>query len=699
MGMVYAVACDSTYTGEFRPDSASFVVVSKVAEQAIPFYAYAQSTDDKVYEFSGWSEEEGGSIVSTSNPYQVNVMSHATASQTNIKVLYANFFEKNISHITLIEPTHGSYTATDSVITITDYSVMSTREKVYFSATPAEGYKLMGWYVLDENGEKSYFSSETDSYKTFQGDATIGADFIKENMPVFTIKGSDNLYTDLNAVIKDAKEGDVVSLVGDGELEAGDYEIPAGIVLLIPFDKDNTCYTGTNRPLSSVDYEEPTPYRTLTLLDGAHLYINGALSISSNMFAVNTKVPPLSSGGHPNGEYGNIVMEKGSEITVNPDAFLFAYGYILGEGRVNAKSGSTVYEAFQLSEFRGGTALDAMSEGYVTVFPLNQYFIQNVEVPMTLEQGAVEMVTSGIYVEGKSLVIDPFVFIGENGMFKLDEGSKLTKYFDPTRDRQVYELDGNASFGGIELKMNGIIVKSKNYVLPLTNNLSVFVNSGTLTINQTNGMSLLPDAELTIRKDAKLLIMDSKLYVYDSEDWGEYSGIRKNYWYHEFTPIKSPSMTYVRTSLSDAKLDIQGAVETDNGVLYTTEHGANICCSEGRGQITFNNGVMDMYTYEVEQENTSVKFIDIPVTNAKLKNSSTAAGDYTLTDDVPAGTTYYFHQETGAWDTYEIPVAIDDVVTSSDATIYNVGGIKINTLNSGINIVKMSDGSVKKIIK
>ncbi len=699
MGKVYAVACDSVYKGEFSADSSSHVAVLKAANQPVAFNAYAETTNDDMYAFLGWSEEEDGAIISAANPFQINVMSSSSATQSNVKVLYANFLEKTENNITLIVPTHGQYTATDSIVTRDEYGTMVTREKIYFTAIPDEGYKLMGWYTYNDKGEKSYFSYENDAYKTFIKDSKVGADFVKVETPVFAIRGDDKLYTDINSANADAQEGDVITLVSDGEIVAGNYTISKGVTLLVPFDDDNTCYTGIELPLSSYNYVEPIPYRTLTLLDGAHLTIDGALSISSDVFAVNTRIPPASSGGHVNGEYGNMVMKKGSSMTVSSGAFLYAYGYILGEGNVTAKNGATIYETFQMSEFRGGTALDRMSEGDVTVFPINQYFIQNIEVPLTFEYGAVEMVTSGFSVESKALVMEPFVFIGEKGMFILGEGATLTKYFDPEHDRQMYELDGDASFGGIELQMNGIIVKSKNYVLPLTNNLSVLVNSGTLTLNQPNGFSLLPDAQLTIGKDAKMIIKNSKLYVYDSDSWGEYTGIRKEGYYHLFTPIKSPSMSYVRTSLSDATLDIKGAVVTENGALYTTGDGANVCCSEGRGQITFNNCALDYYTYEIEQDGTEVKFVDIPITNAKLKNASSAENEYTLTDKVEAGTTYYFHKETGVWDTDEIPVSVGTVTNTNRFAIYNVNGLKMNTLNTGVNIVKMYDGSVRKVMK
>lgn len=697
MGKVYARDTTATYTGEFRSDSCAADYKGNKADTNMQFLAYAQSVDESRYVFSGWSETDGGAIISKDNPYQVTVTTATQATARNYKYVYANFLEKVLCKATFVEPSNGTYTATDGTQTITGSGTISTREQLSLTATPNEGYKLVGWYKLLSNGEKSYFSFEPNATFILTEDEKIGVDYIKIGTPLFIIKGGTKAFTDLNDANNAAETGDVIYLSGSATLPKGDYTIKEGVTLLIPFDSDNTCYDETNTPLSSSVVTTPNPYCTLTLAKDAKINVNGTISVSSNIYAIGTKASE-PAGGHVNGDYGMIKMEDGSSIIVNNGGKLFVSGYILGNGKIKAEDGSHVYEMFQLSDFRGGTCLNEIVESDYKVYPLNQYFIQNIEVPMTLTSGAEESVMTGFYGDGKDLTTTLFTFIGSNGLFVLEEGSTLEKYFDSENDRQVYNVSGDASIGSLSMKMNGVIVDSKSFVLPLTNNLSMTIQSGTFTINNENGIALLPDAKLTVNKGAKLLVQDSKFIVYDEDEWGEYTGIKRSKPY-QFRPITSPSMTYVRTSLSDATLDVQGTVETDNGMLYTTKSGANICCTKGKGKIILNNGEIESNTYQVVQNVTVPTYVSIPITPAQLKNTSTEDAAYTMTEDAEQGATFYFHQETGIWDNDNISTSIDKVDEANvSTTIWSVNGVKQEKLKSGLNIVKSSDGTVKKVM-
>ena len=87
-------------------------------------------------------------------------------------------------------------------------------------------------------------------------------------------------------------------------------------------------------------------------------------------------------------------MADNSSITVKNGGNLYAWGFISGSGSVLAESGATVYEFYQIADFRGGTASSNMGN---KVFPFSQYFVQNIEVPLTLNAGANEQVYSGVY--------------------------------------------------------------------------------------------------------------------------------------------------------------------------------------------------------------------------------------------------------------------------------------------------------------
>lgn len=709
MGKVYAFDTDEE-PFEYVEDSVSADVSSSVAGEMKTLYAFAKSNDDALYEFLGWSESEGGTIISVDNPYEVNIACSDEVSIVNTVTLYANFFEKGVSTMTFIPSEHGSYTATDGVSSVDGSGSFTTHKSVTFSAIPAEGYKLMGWYYVDSLGQKTYFSTENVTEKWFNIDVQVGADFIESKVPVFAVKNKSGLFTDLSEVNANALEGDVIVLVSDGELNRGSYTISKGKTLLIPFNNQFTCYDDFERPVVSNDRVQPSVFRTLTMKDGASLNIEGKMSVSADMFAIkNTQKLP---GGAPNGDYGHVLMESGSSIVLNDSSFLYAWGYITGDGRIVANAGSCVYEGFQLTEFRGGTVLSGIVGNDSLVFPFNQYYIQNVEVPMTVCYGAKEMVTTAFFADGKPFGTEPFPLIGNGGLFLLDEGAKVTKRLDTERDRQVYELDGNARLGNIKFSMRGIIVSSDDYVLPLTNNLSIFVDNGTMTIDKEHGVALLSGAELTVKKDATLRILDSKMYIYDEDVWGDFSG------FYSFVPTYSPTCTYDRGlySIGDAVLDVQGTVVTENGDLYTTSSGAKIICSEGKGQFVVNKETQDDITFQVEQRGYDLTFVPIDVVPAMLSNSSEYEGtenEFTLTSGIPAGTVLFYHQETGMWDTDEIPTAIGCIQrtgnfnlgedasvmqTSNVFDIYNINGARRAAFGQGVNILKSSDGTVKKVV-
>ena len=148
--------------------------------------------------------------------------------------------------------------------------------------------------------------------------------------------------------------------MNNGTLAAGDYTIPSGVTLLIPFDSTNTLFTTTALSGTHPDgYKTPAAYRTLTMADGAKLTISGAMSVSAkHTYAAGGR----PQGGTPTGNVGFVKMNGSSSITVNNRGALYVYGYITGSGTVTANSGAVVYENFQVADFRGGTLSTSQDE-------------------------------------------------------------------------------------------------------------------------------------------------------------------------------------------------------------------------------------------------------------------------------------------------------------------------------------------------
>lgn len=242
-----------------------------------------------------------------------------------------------------------------------------------------------------------------------------------------TFRVSETVYANLNEAIAAAKDGTDKTIVvaSDGTL-SGNYTIPTGVTLLVPFDDADTLYT--TEPEASKSIISQTAYRTLTLTDDASITVKGAISVGGKLYT--------SSSTHvckPTGAYGQIKMSDSSQITVEDGGTLYAWGYITGSGNVRITSGATVYECFQVTDWRGGSAtIKFVNPSTVKkVFPFSQYYVQNIEAPLTIEYGGAEK--AYIVAYGEKITIG---FIGTNCMFELAEGCTFTKTM--TRQQIVF---------------------------------------------------------------------------------------------------------------------------------------------------------------------------------------------------------------------------------------------------------------------
>ena len=542
---------------------------------------------------------------------------------------------------------NGSYTVDGNSITDTYTTTESSAHAFALSATPAEGYKFFAWYSETDSRN---LSTNANSSINFESDQTVYPVFISQDSALFDVGGTK--FYDLNQADAYASEhGNKIVLDTTGTLSSGNYTISAANTLLIPFDAAGTTYEETPESAGNT-WTTPKAYKTLTMSSGVALDIKGKLSLSAKHYAAGGG--ETNPGGAPTGNYGAIQMLDGSSMVVEDGASLYAWGYVYGGGSVLAKSGSNVYENMQISGFKGGTATGAMLGNAQKVFPFCQYFIQNIEVPLTFESGAKETLYSSLYLPRFERVIGTSVsFIGSDGMFRMSNGTTLTKTYYPDTDWLSFELNGSAAINALKVSLVGQSVDSGSYVLPIMNNWDFELKSGSLSLNQD--MAFLPGLTATIDKGAVMSIASGKnLYVYDSDSWNGLGVSTISY---------SPSEHKTRTAadLTDVKLTVNGTFEAD-GYFYTTGDGADIS-SDGSGKVEFTSGAgTNTTTYQVKSGG-STEYIDIPITSAKLHNGSQYAGtddEYTDTSSAAAGTTYYYHKADEKWSTdNSVKVAFD----------------------------------------
>ena len=519
---------------------------------------------------------------------------------------------------TFVPAENGTYTVDGKTVTEEYSNTQSSMTAYQVVATPAEGYQFLGWYNLTTG---KCIATAASTALNVESNCTITAKFASKTVALFETGGQR--FADLNEAVAYAqqKHQTKITLATDGSI-SGTYTIPTGITLLIPFDAAGTLYTDAPAAIRTAPASKP--FRTLTMSEGTSITVNGAISLGGRYYAAGG-----SEQGRPVGDYGYIKMADNSSITVKKGGNLYAWGFISGSGSVLAESGATVYEFYQIADFRGGSASNTIVNSGKKVFPFSQYFVQNIEVPLTLNSGANEKVFSGVYAMSTTYTTS-INFIGNDGMFKVVSGS-FTKDYDEKTDRLILTVNGEAELNSLALKLAGLSVNSASYVLPITNNISINIQSGKVTINQDT--ALLAGVEVSIAEGADLTVSSEKnVYIYDGDEWNSDNFV--------WGPCKfksvayAPGKAYNRTNadLKDAKVDVNGSLKAI-GAIYTTKGGADICSSNGTGKYV-QQGTPGTATATYQYNANGNNAVTIPITPAKLHN---ADGSYTETKTAKAG--------------------------------------------------------------
>ena len=565
-------------------------------------------------------------------------------------------------------------TKRENLVVAVTHESMSNIEMALTSDVVDDDYYFFGWQVVEADGTMKYLSYDELFTYQFTKSVSVRAEFVHKDIAIYSIVGDETntKYHDFAQVMKDAEKiykskgiyQEVVlndyrgtTQVKKAFLPKGDYEIPNGVRLVIPC-KTNKRFTEN---LSSTDYFQGAPAKTeyirWVIEEGTNITVkgNGAICVLAQI--------ACQGGDAPNGvpsNYGHIEMRENCNITFAESGMLYAYGYVTGpqSSSVIMKSGTTVKEMVQIYDWPGGTAmLEYYLGGTEKVFPISQFYVQNIEVPLVLEKGATEMVSAAILVSG--ITAFDFVFVGANsGMFRIAEGSFVKSYY-PETDRlkfitkpDVISKKGSFTLANIALSINisGIpaTIDSKNYVLPILHSYDFVMSEGTET-NIMYDVAMLPSSTLHIEQGAIVNLNkgvncfiygeEYKKIVVDGKEQGYYAG------YRELKPVVSrPGTMFTRnvSMLEDAKLTIDGKLNL-LGSLYTTSGTrdpkfANIT-SNGGGQVVYSALGTVTQTYQLPNKKPGA----IPVVPARLRNSDN-------TYVTPKASTTYTYKG-GSWQT------------------------------------------------
>lgn len=425
--------------------------------------------------------------------------------------------------------------------------------------------------------------------------------------------------------------------------QSGKYTIPAKTTLLIPKDANQTS------PRTELYRENkntiPTKaYRTLTLGKDVMLDVKGAIEVGGQQNNYNT-----TGTGRPNGDsYGWLLMKTGSHILLEGGANLYAWGFVTGNGTIDVRRGANVHEQFQVYDFEGGSeSYNQLYQNIYDVFIVNEYFIQNVEVPTTYRPGSALFGYTGFVeanIRAKLIGVDT----DEAAMFLMDETDDsddtwVRKSYDVSTDRQVYEVNNSARLGNLHLSFSGRNFKSEDYVLPITNNMKIHLLEGEMGITQST--VLLPGAEIEIDKKSTASILPKKsLFLFDYHEWDAHISTGAKFALRiECRPgaLPTASIRDVSSSvgLGNAKMNIHGTFDA-KGAIYTTESGATIISTnEDAGNVTFSTAAPSGPETPLYVHKYSGMFYQRPTLPALLQN---ADGTYEQSASTPAGKSFCY---------------------------------------------------------
>jgi hypothetical protein len=254
-------------------------------------------------------------------------------------------------------------------------------------------------------------------------------------------------------------------------------------------------------------------------------------------------------------------------------------------------------------------------------------------------------------------------------MFTLNSGY-VTKRYDGSTDRLILDIYGDVELGALTIKMQvglggASTFNSENYVLPITNNVTINVHSGKTTLGQD--VALLPGSKVTIDEGATLEIASGySAFIYDSTEWVGKGCVHAA---QDLAPIAyAPSKKFNRATqdankvfrvsvdgktypkLDDCVVDVNGNIIV-SGYLYTTNSGAQIISSKGTGSIQYiglPGTAATTYQYKYTGADNDIKgeLINVAVTPAKLMNAN---GSYTATAGAEEGTIFLYDKTKGIW--------------------------------------------------
>lgn len=518
--------------------------------------------------------------------------------------------------------------------TLVDLSTLCSAAFVNIDYTTGGTYAVR--YTLT-TAENDYYAFAFEN----AGDGEYFAPFklksVKLGDALYTIEDALAKAVSGNTVIVTANtafaSADTLSLLNEVySAEGGHYTVKEGVTLLVPFDANYS--TSPKEIIRGTNAKEANAYVTLTVSGDIQINVFGTLMVNAKRTSSGAKTSTVYL-------YGAMDVQEGATIQIENGATLEAIGYIYGKGNIVAKSGSKVYETFNMYGWKGGTiSLNIKNE----VFPLNQYTLNSLIVKTRFEAGSdyqaracitVGKEIFGIFIGKDFFAEASFASVNDTSFIQLTSGY-FEKYVDETTGDVHFDLHGTVAFNNLEVSLSTYSISTEGVQVPIPGHFKINIAEETTTISSDVQLKLLPGAEVSVGAGAKLVVQGS-LYSY-GEGCAVFDGVSgwtdgalgRGYPHNEFAGSHRVTPAPVYSVNSAAKLNVAGEVEVQDGAVFA----AGVYGKAG-GELSVASGAV--LSNKIQEDNSSdgnTGYFGVTLT-AKLESVSGA-------QDITAGTTYTY---------------------------------------------------------
>ncbi len=460
---------------------------------------------------------------------------------------------------------------------------------ITLTATPNSGYDFLYWH---EVGSSTILSRNPEYKLSLMSNRNVVAEFVPVGTYVAFGQQTNQFYSTFDAAFAD---NTTVFTFGNVTL-SDNYTVPAGKTLIVScMDNDPGVVKGRNPDGTNTAGTvgvgpDAKLYSTLTVPEGKTLTVNGTLIVNA--------VTGRPEAGHYDqditGGYAKIALD--GNIVVN--GTLKNYGYIEGTGSVTANAGGTVGDLYIATNWRGGTQALAMYNN--SVYPMNEYAIHNITVPVIINSGAAYTALVKMYASG-SYNYTEFPQVGANALIQPVSGTTVTKTFEGVREK--YTINGSANFGSSTLSIVGTNLSTGDFLYPWDGDMDFEIVSGTTTFD--NNFKFMPGAVVNVGDNANITVASGKSVVFYDD------GV--------FNDVDNTDNTQYPEGRGNAKLNIgKNVTVTNNGTLVGE---MNFPDDVGTGTVTGSNWTAT--TNEANGYNNGVK----PYTFTTTYNRTNYSGE------------------------------------------------------------------------